>query len=243
MHSAISLISNNAIGTHPLIKRFGKGVSVIKPQKPRYDYVWDPAPVISKLAKVFPYESLALETVTKKLVLLLALGWGQRAQILAAIRVPHIFRENDKLIIQIPDRIKTSAPGRTQPLLMFSKFPDHPDLCIVSILDYYLQCTRDLRPPDCDSLFISWVKPHKAVGVQTVSRWIRKSLEECGVRSDFFSAHSTRHASTSLTARRGVSLDIIKRAAGWSGESRMFANFYNRPIVNPEDFCNVVLLA
>lgn len=243
MRSAVSLVSDTPIGNHPLIKRFGKGVSVIKPQKPRYDFVWDPAPVLSNLTKIYPYDSLSLDIITKKFVLLLALGSGQRAQTLAAIKISNIQIANSKLVIRVPDRIKTSAPGRPQPLLTFSRFPDHPDLCIVTILECYLQRTKHLRSSECDSLFISCVKPHRAVGVQTVSRWIRKSLEECGVQSDLFSAHSTRHASTSLAAKKGVSVDIIKRAAGWSGASRVFANFYNRPIVNPEEFCSSVLLS
>ncbi|KYN15066.1 hypothetical protein ALC57_12608 [Trachymyrmex cornetzi] len=91
----------------------------------------------------------------------------------------------------------------------------------------------------------SILKPQKPrpVGVQTVSRWIRRSLEECGVQSEYFSAHSTRHASTSFAAKNGVSIDLIKRAAGWSGESRVFAKFYNRPIINPDDFSRSVLLS
>lgn len=55
IRSAISLISTTGIGNHPLVKRFCKGVSVLKPQRPHYDFVWDPAPVISKLASIFPY--------------------------------------------------------------------------------------------------------------------------------------------------------------------------------------------
>ncbi|KYN12395.1 hypothetical protein ALC57_15443 [Trachymyrmex cornetzi] len=240
--SAISLISNNAIGNHPLVRRLSKGMSIIKPQRPRYEYIWDPAPVICKLATLFPYESLSLEVITRKLVLLLALGSGQRVQTLAAIKISQIFRENEnKVIIKIPDRLKTSAPGRAQPLLTYSCFLDRPELCIINILDHYLQRTGDLRPPDCDTLLISYAKPHRAVGPQSVSRWIRRGLEDCGVRSDLFSAHSPRHASTSLAANKGVSLDFIKRAAGWSGDSQVFARFYNRTIINPDAFCSSVL--
>lgn len=39
-----SLISVNGISNHPLIRRFCKGANVLKPQKARYDFVWDPAP-------------------------------------------------------------------------------------------------------------------------------------------------------------------------------------------------------
>ncbi|KYN11747.1 hypothetical protein ALC57_16081, partial [Trachymyrmex cornetzi] len=64
----IFLISNKAIGNHPLIKRFGKGVSITKPQKPRYNFIWDPAPVVEKIVHIFPYESLFLIRPDKNLL-------------------------------------------------------------------------------------------------------------------------------------------------------------------------------
>jgi len=119
--SVISLISHDEIGNHPLIKRFCRGVAVIISSQPSYDYVWDSVLIISKLTSIFPYETISLKIITKKLVLLLALGTGHRAQTLQAIRISQIFL-GEKLIIRIPDRIKTSAPGRSQPLFFFSHF-------------------------------------------------------------------------------------------------------------------------
>lgn len=242
MRSAVSLISQNEIGNHPTVRRFCKGVSALKPPRPRYDFVWDPAPVIAKLSSIYPYEGVPLKLLTRKLILLLALATGHRAQTFALLRISQISLE-EKLIIRVPDRIKTSAPGRSQPLFMFSRFVNQENLCIVRIMEHYLENTKDLRPSSCDFLFISLSKPYRAVSSQTISRWIRRGLEDCGIDTSLFSAHSTRHASTSQAASRGVPLDFIRRAAGWTGESRVFANFYNRPLVNPEEFSNAVLLA
>lgn len=240
--SAISLISRDEIANHPLIKRFCKGVGALKPPRPRYDYVWDPAPVIARLSTFYPYDSLSLEVVSKKLVLLLALGTGQRVQTLASLKLSQISLQ-DKLIIKIPDRIKTSLAGRSQPWFAFSPFVENESLCIYKIVKHYLDVTKDCRVSSGDAFFISFSKPHKAVGSQTISRWIKSGLKECGVNTDIFSSHSTRHASTSLAAHKGVSLEIIKRAAGWSGQSRTFAQFYNRPIINPEEFSNAIFNA
>lgn len=241
MRSAISLISQNEIGSHPMVKRFCKGVSVLKPPRPRYDFVWDPAPVISKLSSIYPYEGVSLKDITKKLILLLALATGHRAQTLSLLRISQISLE-ERLIIRVPDRIKTSAPGRSQPFFLFFRFANHENLCVVRLMEHYIELTRELRPSTCDFLFISFSKPHRAVSPQTIGRWIRLALEECGINTSIFSAHSTRHASTSQAASKRVSSDIIKRAAGWTGESRVFANFYNRPLLNPEEFSNAVLL-
>jgi integrase len=239
--SAVSLISNNTIGDDPLIRRFCKGASVLKPPKPRYDYIWDPAPVILKLGSLFPHEDLSLEKITKKLVLLLALGSGQRCQTLASLRIPFISFVNNKMVIKVPDHLKTSAPDRFQPLLLFSRFNERANLCIVSLLEHYLLRTVELRSKDSDLLFISFKSPHKSVGVQTISRWIRETLLDCGVDNSF-TAHSTRHASTSFAAKKGISIDLIKRAAGWTADSQIFAKFYNRPIINPDAFSNAIML-
>ncbi|XP_011883675.1 PREDICTED: uncharacterized protein LOC105570834 [Vollenhovia emeryi] len=189
MRSAISLISDNEIGNHTLIRRFCKGVGVLKPPRPKYDYVWDPTPVLAKLASFYPHDTLPLKVLSKKLVLLLALGTGQRVQTLASFRISQILF-NDKLIIRIPDRLKTSAPGRSQPLFCFSPFAGNENLCIFSLMKTYIEVTKDLRSSSGDKLFVSCTKPYRAVGPQTISRWIRSGLEECGVRTDLFTAHS-----------------------------------------------------
>lgn len=119
--AAISLLSADEIGSHPLVKRFFKGVAVLKPQRPRYNFIWDPSPVISHLATLYPHESLSLEIISRKLITLLALTTAQRMQTLAAIQLSNIFF-SDSLVIKIPARLKTSGVGRYQPLLIFKPF-------------------------------------------------------------------------------------------------------------------------
>lgn len=143
------------------------------------------------------------------------------------------------MFIRVPARLKTSAPGRFQPLLSFSRFTERANLCIIGLLEHYLRRTKDLRSKDSDNLFISFKRPYKPIGVQTISRWIRQTLIDCGV-DNFFTAHSTRHASTSFAAKKGISVDLIKKAAGWTADSQVFAKFYDRPIVNSDDFANAV---
>src|SRR5580765_7969554 len=108
-----------------------------------------------------------------------------------------LFLVNNKMVIKVPDHLKTSAPDRFQPLLLFSRFNERANLCIVSLLEHYLLRTVELLSKDSDLLFISFKSPHKPVGVQTISRWIRETLLDCGVDNSF-TAHSTRHASTSF---------------------------------------------
>ena len=57
------------------------------------------------------------------------------------------------------------------------------------------------------------------------------------VDTNTFSAHSTRHASTSNAFKKGVNLDTVRKTAAWTNNSQTFAKFYNRPVIanNPKN--------
>ena len=50
------------------------------------------------------------------------------------------------------------------------------------------------------------------------------------ININIFSAYSTRHAATSSAYRIEVLLGEIRKMAGWSETSNVFARFYNRPL-------------
>ena len=57
--------------------------------------------------------------------------------------------------------------------------------------------------------------PHKAVSVQTISRWLKQCLELAGIDTAVYKGHSFRHASTSKAKSVGVSIDDIFLTGGW----------------------------
>lgn len=230
--SAISLIStNDNIGHDNRIKRFFKGIFKLKPAFPRYNITWDPNVVLDFLANV-SNDSISLELLSRKLVMLLALATGQRIQTLSLIKMSNMTIYNDRIIITISDLIKTSGIGRAQPVLNLPYYDIRPCVCPAATIKSYLSATLSIRPENEDRLILTYKKPHKAASSQTIGRWMKLTLQESGIDISIFGAHSTRHASTSAASRSGISIDIIQRAAGWSNQSTTFANFYNRPIVN-----------
>ena len=148
---------------------------------------------------------------------------------------------SNSLIIKVPAKLKTSGIRKSQPLLIFKPFVAKPELCVFTLSKYYLELTRELRQDSCDSFFIAFRSPYNAVSAQTLGRWVKAELNAAGIDTSIFSAHSTRHASTSLAASRGVSLDEIRRTAGWSRSSEVLARFYNRPIVEASSFQSTIL--
>lgn len=235
--SALSLILNYNIGNVDVIKRLFKGFYRLRPSNPKYEVTWDPEIVLNHLFNLYPNESLNLKDLTLKTVTLLTLVTAHRAQTLSKISIDNIENRENSTILKITNLIKTSRANASQPLLVLPNFNKKPEICPASVLRTYVSVTQSLRGEE-KTLFIGFRKPYRAVTAQTISRWVKTVLKDSGVDTNIFSAHSTRHASTSLAKQKGVSLDLIRKTAGWSGNSTVFARFYNRVIVNdnPENF-------
>lgn len=178
-----------------------------------------------------PNAGLNLKNLTLKVVMLLALGSAYRVQSLSLIKLNNIKLNNDGMEITITDRIKTSRPGSKQPKAFFPFFNDEV-LCIAKTTQAFIGRTQPLRGNE-QTLLISFRRPHKKVGAQTISRWLKETMRAAGINKEF-TAHSTRHAATSKASERNLDINIIKSAACWSQNSQVFAKFYQRPIQSIE---------
>lgn len=238
--SALSLLIGPKVGTDDRLKRFMKGVFRSNPPAPKYDMTWDPGLVLNYLSNYYPHEDLSLESLTKKMVMLLALTTGHRVQTLSLIHLSNMRITNTAIDIFIPDVIKTTKKGAIQPTLHLKNFDMRKEICPVSCLRDYIDKTKPIRK-DNDKLILSFKKPHKAATTQTLSRWIKLILKEAGIDVTIFTAHSTRHASTSAANRSGISVDVIRKTAGWSQNSAVFARHYNRPVhQDPTQFSTAI---
>ena len=207
------------------------------PTAPKYSATWDVGLVLRNLESWGPTESLNLQRLTFKLVMLLALGSAFRVQSLFSIKLENINVSSRGVEIKIVDIDKTSRQGADQPYAFFPFF-QYKTLCIAKTLLHYIDCTKIPRG-NFNRLLISYRSPHEEVGTQTISRWLRTVMKESGVEQQY-TPHSTRHASTSKALSKGLDLNIIKKAAGWSKSSKVFARFYNRPIEDSETFPEIV---
>lgn len=231
--SALSLILGPIVSNDDRLKRFFKGVFRLKPPKPKYDVTWDTNLALDKLSSWHPNEELTLDKLTYKTITLLAISTAQRAQTLSKINLSNIQKSSHRITIKIPDFVKTSRPGCHQPVINLPFFLEKISICPASALLSYIERTSSLRTSDY--LFVGFRKPHKVVGTQTLSRWIKQTLSECGVDTSVFSAHSTRHAASSRAHSLGVSLDVIRKTAGWSRNSMTFAKFYHRSVIEDDN--------
>ncbi|XP_066596921.1 uncharacterized protein [Prorops nasuta] len=237
--AAISFISGFKLGENKWINKFMKGVFRLRPSRPRYNFIWDVSKVLDELRGMGPLEDLSLLTLTRKTLMLLALASGHRVQTFAAIKIKNIKINPRDIVITVPEFLKTSGPGRAQPLLLLPFFQEDSNLCAARTLSEYLNRTSQFRE-NIETLFITIKRPFKGASSQTLSRWLKDTLEICGIDTSIFKAHSTRHAATSAAYSRGVDIESIRRSAGWSENSRAFQTFYNRPIRSSGDTANFV---
>ncbi|XP_031329436.1 uncharacterized protein LOC116160392 [Photinus pyralis] len=225
--SALSLITSTDLSSHPVLCRFLKGIAKLRPSRPRYNVVWDPQVVLAYLERL---AMDSLKALSEKLITLLALTTAHRIQTFSLIRIENIIESGNGFQILIEDKIKTSGIGRTQPCLHLPYFTENPKLCVATALKQYLTATKGRRTSVRDFLFLTYKKPYRTASKQSLSRWVKDTLEEAGIDTRIFKAHSTRHASTSKAFDLGVPLEVIRQTAGWSTNSKTFCQFYNRPI-------------
>lgn len=229
--SALSLIVGKEKGTNECVGRFLKGVFRTRPNFPKYQNTWNPSLVLDYLSNQYPNESLSLDGITKKLVTLLALSTGQRVQTLSLIKFNNISVGESSITITLDELIKTSAPNRANRNLVIPFFNEKPNICPAKTISDYMNKTREMRDqPATDRLILTIKKPIHNATAQSISRWVKQAINDSGIDVSVYTSHSTRHASTSAAHRAGVSVDVIKRAAGWTGSSLCFAKFYNLPL-------------
>jgi len=238
--AAISLISVENFSADKLISRFFEALYRLQPPKPRYAFTWDAQRLLDHVEQLWPLDGIPLAVLSRRLVALLAITTAKRVDELFKIELPNIRQTAAGFEIGISALIKTSRPGAPPPLLSLPFFPQNPKLCVPTTLLRYLEATRSLRG-DIRQLFIATVPPYKAVGKETLRRWIKTTLRDAGIEAPF-SSHSTRHAAVSTAFRNGVDIHTIYQTANWSARSRVLAAHYHRPI-QERSFAHAVLQA
>ena len=210
---------------HDGISRFMKGVFNEKPSLPRYTRTWDVRVVLQYLKTMDITSSI---TLSCKLAMLFLLVTAQRCQTLHVIKLGDIDHSPDGIVINISQLIKQSRPGVHLAPIVLNAYKTDESLCIVKTLNTYITRTKGLRKDD--NLLISTTKPHGKISKQTVARWIKNVLKQAGLPT-VYTAHSTRAATASNAYDKGVPLQNIIKAAGWSN-ARTFATYYKRKIEN-----------
>ena len=184
-------------------------------------------------------EKLDLKSLTLKLLMLIALVSAQRGQSIHMLDTACMKVTESSYEFSLPEHVKQSRPSFKTPSVILKAYPVNKALFVYSQLSEYLRRTQSLRGAET-KLFISFVKPHKRVSRDTISRWIRTTMERAGIDISMFKPHSTRMAATSKAKGASVPIQEILRTAGWSS-SGTFYRFYDKPLMEESTFASAVL--
>ena len=229
----------SSMGKHPLVCRLLKGVFSNRPALPKYLETWNVEEVLSRLRVWGPSKLLNLKELSLRTVLLLMLASGQRCQTIHALTVQDLIWEKDVCVVTYTSLLKQTKPGKHLKPLKLNKFINDENVCVFENLKEYQSRTENIR--SSKALFISTIKPHNGVAIDTISGWIKSVLEMCGVDISVFSAHSVRSAATSAAFSRDVPIDKILDLAGWSSQST-FNRFYCRSDRSSGERCSQSVL-
>ena len=234
-------IDGTAVGTHPLVSRLMKGMFNCRPPAPRYNNSWDIESVVGFLNNSYKSSTLTVLQLAKKAVTLLAITNADRCSDLAALDRNHLKQTPVGVEFTVVQLTKTRSRKSSAPRKVFYHcFAENPEICPVTVLQLYIQRTAgQVATMSPKPVFVTSRRPIHRAKPGTIGHWIKDTLRLAGVNTEAFSAHSTRSASTSHAATKGVPICDILRAANWSSSST-FERFYYRPTVS-DNFQRAIL--
>ena len=148
---------------------------------PKYTEIWDINKVLKLFCDMHDNELLDFKSLSAKLVTLLMMLGINRKNAFAAYSIDNISFEPHKCIIFPNKVLKHSRPGFKQQPSIFHRFQSNKKLCIVECLVVYLKCRFKLVTVDVKELIVTHGKPHRAAPKDTISRWIKNTLQQTGI--------------------------------------------------------------
>lgn len=165
------LIDGQSIGNLPIVSRFMKGIFELRPPNPKNTTTWSVGRVVGSLQEMGPVERLSLQDLSLKLAMLLALTSSARVHELIALNRGNVIMKQDSWTFLLSSHVKNSRPNHPGRKISFLAYTDDPRICVVQYLREYVKRTADIRQNE-QQLLVSYKAPHKAIGSQTLSRWL-----------------------------------------------------------------------
>ena len=163
--------------------------------------------------------------------MLLLLVTSQRGQFIDLLSLNGIQLTSQIACLSLEEHTKTSRPSNTAAAVTITEFTPDSRICPLTTLKAYMKRTETLRNLE-NKLFITFIKPNKAVSRDTISRWTKQVLKNSGIDTKIFTSHSTRAASATKAHQKEIPLDTILNTIGWES-AKKFQKYYHKPVLGP----------
>lgn len=131
LSGTVSPIDGFAVGKHPTVIQFLKGVYNLNPTKPKYCTVWYVSVVLKYIKSLPCNDNLLLKDLTYKHVILVALVSADRGQSIALLDLK-LMSLPSKAVFVIGKLTKTSKPDKPVKKIVLPAYPKCEKLCIKS---------------------------------------------------------------------------------------------------------------
>jgi hypothetical protein len=139
LSGTVSPIDGFAVGQHPTITQFMKGVYNLNPTKPKYCTVWDVSIVLKYIKSLPCNDNLLLKDLSYKLVISVALVSADRGQSIALLDLELLSLLPAKAVFVIDRLTKTSTPDKPVKKVILSAYPSAKIFCVKSALQAKVQ--------------------------------------------------------------------------------------------------------
>lgn len=201
--------------------------------QPRYQDLWDMAPVLRVLQAWGTDEEMPMDKLTRKVAMLLAIAARNRASDSARIATASIRITDTQAVLTVvgPKERSWVRPNRVDTIMRLSG--DDGGCCPVHALEVYLTRTAQWRQASNagDYLLLTTVAPHRAATSQAIAKWNLRTMREAGVDTIVYKAHSIRAVATTAAVNAGASLAAA--AAGKWRSVQTMQRHYNRAQQKP----------
>ena len=124
LSSIIKSVCNVKFGKSRLVCRLLKGVFNIRLVLTRYVTTWDINKVFTFIKSKQTLTNCDLKTLSHRLAILLCLTTGQRYQTIKFLNLDCIKISSDKVVLFVPETLKTTRPGHHLPPIELKTFKD-----------------------------------------------------------------------------------------------------------------------
>jgi hypothetical protein len=226
--SAHDSVDGQSVGAHPLVLAVLQGARDTRPPAPKYTTIWDPDPVLRLLDTWGPNETMTIERLSRKLVMLFALASQGRSSDLARIATSSVRVERTRATFTVvhPKERTATRPHRLDHVDRLGDPSRDPVRCLECYLTRSAEARATPTAAAADRLVLTTVAPAHPATAQTIAKWNLRTMAEAGIDTTKYKAHSTRAAATTAAIHAGASKTAAAHGR-WRSTATM-DRFYNR---------------
>ena len=195
------------------------------PPQARYKKSLDMTPILTLLKSWGPNANLSLEQIRAKAMILMRICSLSRSDDLAKIPFSSVqISAQKKMTYQI---VQPKDSNHVEEGYMLPYSGEEQVLCPVEAVRTWIEKSTHLPSQPNRSLFISLKPPFKNLSAQRIAKVVKETMQQAGIDTELWKAHSLRGSSASKAAAQGAKVDELFKLARWSSY-QTFQKFYFR---------------